>query len=110
MPATVSSICSVTSFPRFDKRCSHKRNSVDRDKPMPHPNISVVQNRLTWIGVLMAFGVLGPLSASAGSFREDQVTTQELAAALDIHTRKIIFAFETPVYAKADFVQVKSGQ
>lgn len=74
---------------------------------MPRFNFRVVLIRLTWIGV--AFAVLAPPWASAGSFREDQVTTQELAAALDIDTRKIVFTFETPVYAKADFVQVNSG-
>jgi hypothetical protein len=57
----------------------------------------------------MAFAMLAPLPAPAGSVHEDQITAQELAAALDINTRKIVFTFDTPVFAKADFVQVNEG-
>ena len=49
-------------------------------------------------------------SAFGASFREDQITARELANELGFNTRKLIFTFDTPVYARADFVRVDSGQ
>ena len=50
------------------------------------------------------------LSGTAASFREGQITAQELAEELGFSTRKVIFTFDAPVYAKADFVRVEKGQ
>lgn len=50
------------------------------------------------------------LSVTAASFHEDQITAQELAEELGFHTRKVIFTFDAPVYARADFVRVEKGQ
>ena len=46
----------------------------------------------------------------AASLREDQITAKELAEELGFSTRKVIFTFDAPVYAKADFVRVEKGQ
>jgi hypothetical protein len=56
--------------------------------------------------VLLAFN----LSGTAASFREDQITARDLAEELGFSTRKVIFTFDAPVYAKADFVRVEKGQ
>ena len=50
------------------------------------------------------------VSALGASFREDQITAQELADELGFDTRKLIFIFDLPVYARADFVRVDSGR
>jgi hypothetical protein len=50
------------------------------------------------------------LSATAVSLREDQITAQELAEELGFSIRKLIFTFDAPVYARADFVRVEKGQ
>jgi hypothetical protein len=56
------------------------------------------------------FAVLTQIPALGGSVREDQITAQELAAELGLNTRKIIFTFDEPVYARADFVTVDAGR
>src|ERR1700731_3796317 len=48
--------------------------------------------------------------ALAASVEKDQISAQELAEELRFKTRKVIFNFDSPVYARADFVQVKAGQ
>ena len=50
------------------------------------------------------------LSGTAASLREEQITAQELADELGLSTRKVIFTFDAPVYARADFVRVDKGQ
>jgi hypothetical protein len=50
------------------------------------------------------------LSGTAASLREDQITAQELAEELGFSTRKLIFTFDAPVYAKADFVRIEKGR
>ena len=62
---------------------------------------------LTFSILLAAFTHLSALGASLG---EDQITAQELADELGFNTRKLIFTFDAPVYARVDFVRVDSGQ
>ncbi len=57
----------------------------------------------------LLLAALTSISALSASFREDQITAQELAQELDFNTRKLVFTFEGPVYAQADFVRVDSG-
>jgi hypothetical protein len=64
--------------------------------------------RILNFSILLA--ALMQVSALGASFREDQITAQELADELGFDTRKLIFIFDSPVYAKADLVRVDSGQ
>jgi hypothetical protein len=48
-------------------------------------------------------------AALAGGVREEQITAQELAASLEITTRKIVFTFDSPVYARAEIVIMVRG-
>lgn len=43
-------------------------------------------------------------TASAGGVRHEQITADELAASLDIKFQKIVFTFDSPVYARAELV------
>lgn len=49
-----------------------------------------------YVVVSLAFN----LSGTAASLREDQITAQELAEELGFSTRKVIFTFDAPVYAR----------
>lgn len=60
--------------------------------------------------VLSAFlALLVRAAALAGGVREEQITAQELAASLEITTRKIVFTFDSPVYARAEIVVMVRG-
>ena len=56
------------------------------------------------------FAAIIQASVLGASFREEQITAKELADELRFDTRKLIFIFDSPVYARADFVRVDSGQ
>lgn len=62
---------------------------------------------LTFSILLAAFAYI---SAFGALIREDQITAKELADELGFDTRKVIFTFDAPVYARADFVSVDAGQ
>ena len=64
--------------------------------------------RILNFSILLA--ALMQVSALGAAFREDQITAQELADELGFNTRKLIFTFDSPVYARADFVRVDSGR
>jgi hypothetical protein len=63
--------------------------------------------RLLICSILIATCIQSP--GYAASVREDEITARELADELDFRTRKVIFTFDMPVYARADFVRVDAG-
>jgi hypothetical protein len=64
--------------------------------------------RILNFSILLA--ALMQVSALGASFREEQITAKELADELGFDTRKLIFVFDSPIYARADFVRVDSGR
>jgi len=71
---------------------------------------SGIFNPMRLLSCSILISLITQMSASAASFREDQITAQELANELGFKTRKVIFTFDVPVYARADFVRVDAGQ
>lgn len=64
---------------------------------------------LSIIGLSAFLALLVRTAALAGGVRDEQITAQELAASLGVNTRKIVFSFDSPVYARAELVVVARG-